>query len=239
MKKILTLCATALAVACMHPAHAQERTAGSSLDTQMTWTALAAQAKAAKDAADAVNSRVNQIAICGSQGKVYAPGAPGANAQGCKAADVDLSAINTAITNLTNNFNTVNNTTNNFVACSNKGMMYAPTTPGRDANGCVGSGGDFKVGSVITSINGSKGYPPNTTLTAASDIFVSASSYGGGGESCPVGGVVNGVSVASDYAIRYASSVAFLVPKGQKWSVTAAGGNCSGRQVNVSVVPLN
>lgn len=239
MPKIMTgmlLALTSIATSSI----AQERSAAGALDTQMTWTALSSQVAAANAKSDAVNTRVDQIVICARKGKVYAP-APqaGIDSQGCLTPASDFTAINATINNLTTNLGATTTTLNNVLVCNNKSMVYAPSAAGKDAQGCVKSGGGMNVGSVITSINGSKGFPPNTDLIAASDIFVSASSYGGGGESCPVGGIVNGVSVASDYAIRYASSVSFMVPKGAKWQVNAAGGNCGNRQVNVSVLPLN
>ncbi len=63
--------------------HAQERTAAGSLDTQMTWSALAAKVGAASDKAEAVNSRVDQIVVCGLKGMLYAPGHAKADGQGC------------------------------------------------------------------------------------------------------------------------------------------------------------
>ncbi|PZP39139.1 MAG: hypothetical protein DI585_05055 [Pseudomonas fluorescens] len=67
-------------------AHAQERAASGSVDTQMTWTALKTAVGAVEGKADAVNARVDQIVVCGRKGMVYAPGDGAADAQGCKSA---------------------------------------------------------------------------------------------------------------------------------------------------------
>ncbi len=62
---------------------AQERAAAGSLENQMTWTSLSNMAKAAEAKADAVNSRVDAVVVCGKKGMVYAPDAPLADAAGC------------------------------------------------------------------------------------------------------------------------------------------------------------
>ncbi len=73
------------AAACLlvMPAHAQERTAAGNLDTQMTWSALSAKVAASEAKTEGVNARVDQIEKCGGKGKVYAPGKPGADTDGC------------------------------------------------------------------------------------------------------------------------------------------------------------
>lgn len=65
------------------PAFAQERAAGGAVETQMTWSALSAQIKTTGTKIDAANARIDQIILCGKQGKVYTPGVPGADANGC------------------------------------------------------------------------------------------------------------------------------------------------------------
>ncbi len=63
--------------------HAQERAAGSSVDVQMSWSALSTMVNAVDTKTTAVNSRVDQIVLCSKKGMVYAPGAAGIDADGC------------------------------------------------------------------------------------------------------------------------------------------------------------
>lgn len=63
---------------------AQERTAAGAVETQMTWSALSAKADAAKNAAHAVGLKVNQVAVCGRKGMLYAPEGLGVDGEGCK-----------------------------------------------------------------------------------------------------------------------------------------------------------
>ncbi len=65
------------------PATAQERTAAGALDTQMTWTALKNLVDATSVKVDAVNARVDQGVVCGKKQMYYAPGANGADNDGC------------------------------------------------------------------------------------------------------------------------------------------------------------
>ncbi|NRQ16637.1 hypothetical protein [Ensifer sesbaniae] len=69
-------------------APAQERTAGSTLDTQMTWSALSSKISTVDSKAQGISTRVDQIAICGNKGKVCAPAASGKDAHGCIEASV-------------------------------------------------------------------------------------------------------------------------------------------------------
>lgn len=103
---------------------AQERAAGGTLDTQVTWTALSDMAKAASDKAAAVNTRVDQIVVCGKNGRIYAPGGVGADASGCMEAKA---ADGTTITNINNSVKT--NTTNvtNILACNKQSKFYNGT----------------------------------------------------------------------------------------------------------------
>lgn len=145
LSKIRTVSALVLAFASLSAmAMAQERSAGGPVDTQMTWSALTTLVNAANAKSDAVNSRVDQVVVCARKGKVYAP-APqvGADAQGCLSATVDFTAINTAITNLTNNLTATTSVLNSVIACNNKGMTYAPAATGRDAANCVSISSGF------------------------------------------------------------------------------------------------
>ena len=96
---------------------AQERSASGSMDTQVTWTALSNLAKAANDKADMVGTRVDQIVVCGKKNMIYAPGAAGADAQGCVIGKIEPS---------------VQNNINNIIACANSGQMYSSSS-----NQCV------------------------------------------------------------------------------------------------------
>lgn len=96
---------------------AQERAASGVMETQMTWSALSNIAKGAGDKADAVNSRVNQIVVCGRKNMIYAPNAIGVDAEGCVIGKVDPDLIATI---------------NNMTTCARDSKIYNPTT-----NSCV------------------------------------------------------------------------------------------------------
>lgn len=124
-------------LAMVSAASAQERTAAGALDTQMTWSSLAAQAQAASNKADAVNTRIDQAIICARKGKIYAPGL--GDTQGClepsSNTNVDLTTIvnslttlNSTVSSVSNNF--TNNTTSvsNIIACNKSGLIFNGTS---------------------------------------------------------------------------------------------------------------
>lgn len=143
--------------------HAQERTAGSALDTQMTWTSLAAQAKAASDKADAVNTRVDQVVICAKKGMLYMPGVGGIDSQGCKepfrSGDVNgnLTQLYNAINTLNSN---VNNSLSNIYACNKAGQVY-------DGTKCIASSSGERW--IVNTTFGSKTYNTNS-MNASSAV---------------------------------------------------------------------
>ncbi len=81
--RIAARCSAIAMVAAVMPAHAQERSAGSSLDTQMTWSTLANLVEAANANSKAANLRIDQSILCNKKFMAYAPGAPGADGDGC------------------------------------------------------------------------------------------------------------------------------------------------------------
>ncbi len=83
MKHIYLLALLCFAVSL---AHAQERTAAGSLNSQMSWTALQNRIEQANGNAKSALTLVNAIKKCGDQKKLYGPGATGADANGCVAA---------------------------------------------------------------------------------------------------------------------------------------------------------
>ena len=95
-----------LGLALVGAPYAQERTAGGTLDTQMTWSALSAKIDAVSLKSDAVNTRVDQVVVCGKKGMTYAPGTQGADAEGCMAPQ--------SVTKIVN--------------CGNQGAVYSPAT---------------------------------------------------------------------------------------------------------------
>lgn len=62
---------------------AQERSAGGSVETQMTWSALSNLVSGANAKSDAVNARMDQVVKCNKKFKVYAPEVTGADGDGC------------------------------------------------------------------------------------------------------------------------------------------------------------
>lgn len=116
MKTTLSLAVTILLTS---TAMAQERTAAGAMDTQMTWTALSAKVQSANDKADAVNVRVDQVVVCGKKGMVYAPGATGADSQGC----FQSATAPGVITSLT----TIQSSVSNVVTCNKAGQVFDGT----------------------------------------------------------------------------------------------------------------
>lgn len=81
--------------------HAQERAAGSALETQMTWSSLKALIDNTTALNTATNSRIDKLTECGKQGMLYAPDAPGA-VNGClaiKASSAPKTSVATATVN--------------------------------------------------------------------------------------------------------------------------------------------
>lgn len=145
-----------VALSCMGlTATAQERAAGSALDTQMTWSSLSTKVKSTQTYAEGVNAKIEQAIVCGKQNRLYAPAAPGANSQGCK--DVDISSdpsfvslqntvnslkttvtqVNTTVTNMKTNVDNSVTYNGKEQVCTAQGYVYAPGKPGADGNGCL------------------------------------------------------------------------------------------------------
>lgn len=130
--KFLTLGILGLTLMCAGAA-AQERAAGSALETQMTWTSLSAQIKAVDNKADAVDSKLQQAIICAKKGMLYAPGS--GDSQGCvlagnSAGNVNINDIVNTLNTLTNNYNTLStkvtnldNSVTNVLNCNGKGTF--------------------------------------------------------------------------------------------------------------------
>lgn len=127
-----------------------ERSAGSGMDTQMTWSALSTQIDAANVRITGLDAKLSQSILCGKLNKLYSPGAPGADANGCKDLVLtgnpdyinlvnSLNATNTNVTNLKNSVNTTNTYNTNEQKCTAQGMVYAPGQSGADGNGCKGA----------------------------------------------------------------------------------------------------
>jgi hypothetical protein len=126
---------------------AQERTAGSPLDTQMTWSGLSSKITTVSQRTDSAHIRIDQVQVCGSKGMVYSPGG-GGDSQGCVMPAVPPSVTNqisnlttnltnmnnsygASFTNLNNTINNINNLVTNIVACGDQGLVYD-----KSANGC-------------------------------------------------------------------------------------------------------
>lgn len=77
----MMVCSAALLMA--GPAQAQERSAATTLETQMTWSTLANLVEAANANSKAANARIDQSVLCNKKFMAYAPGAPGADSDGC------------------------------------------------------------------------------------------------------------------------------------------------------------
>lgn len=122
MKLVVSCCL--LSVLAVSHGVAQERTAGGPVDTQVTWTALSDMAKAASNKADAVNTRVDQIVVCGKIGRVYAPGTGGADANGC----LDAKALDgTTLTAINDGLKNTNISVANIIACNMQLKFYDGT----------------------------------------------------------------------------------------------------------------
>ncbi len=100
----------------VHVGQTQERAAGSSVDVQMSWSALSTMVQAVDTKTTAVNSRVDQIVVCSKKGMVYAPATAGIDTDGCL-----------------NPKNTVNTTDyDKVVACNDQGLVFD-----KSANACI------------------------------------------------------------------------------------------------------
>lgn len=112
--------------------HAQERAAGGTVETQMTWSALSSLVNAASAKADAVNSRVDQAVVCGKKGMVYAPGAAGVDGAGCISAQYVNSIVSCGnqgkIYNATSNACVVPGELTSIINCGNQKKVYSSTT---------------------------------------------------------------------------------------------------------------
>lgn len=77
----MMVCSAAILLA--GPVQAQERSAATTLETQMTWSTLANLVEAANANSKAANTRIDQSILCNKKFMAYAPGAPGADSDGC------------------------------------------------------------------------------------------------------------------------------------------------------------
>lgn len=93
------------------PASAQETTAGGTLDTQASWTALQNMLSATNGNVSLLRTDVNAMKTCAATLKMWQPG------KGC----VDISDPDVA----------------KIIACGKQGKVYGSGTAGADGNGCV------------------------------------------------------------------------------------------------------
>lgn len=112
----------AMCAALSQGAFAQERAAGGTTETQMTWSALKSAVDTARTESKAAHDRIDQIELCNKKSMDYAPKVTGADADGC----ID----NKLITNLTTRIT-------NVEACNALKMLYAPKDASANAKGCV------------------------------------------------------------------------------------------------------
>ncbi|WP_142781090.1 hypothetical protein [Agrobacterium sp. T29] len=120
--KIILLALAALSL--ITAAFAQERTAAGTVENQMSWSALNTKIATANSKADAVNSRVEQVVVCGRKGMLYAPGQAGADGQGCVVSKLDSSYVNM--------LNDINSNLTNINSCAANGSVY-----NRSAHSCL------------------------------------------------------------------------------------------------------
>ena len=121
---LVALCALAT------PLHAQERTAGGSLNNQMTWTALKSLSEQANANAKTAKILAEAIAACGQKSMLYSPGQTGADAQGCKPAMPDPSTLN------------INTYTKSLCTRGGNHTVVSPCPAGQRLLGCGGGPGD-------------------------------------------------------------------------------------------------
>lgn len=131
MKYYAVLGVVALASVFGLTSHAQERAAGSALETQMNWSALYSKIAGLEAQLTGLNGQIEQAKLCGAAEKLYAPGASGADSKGCKPVP------KTDITALTNIVNTTNQYNSSEQKCTGQGYVYAPGQTGADKNGCL------------------------------------------------------------------------------------------------------
>jgi hypothetical protein len=203
MKYLLLL---PLAAAPFVTVQAQERTAGSNLDTQMTWSALSGQITTATQRADSAHIRIDQVAVCGAKGMVYSPGG-GGDSQGCRDPKdtTNLTGINNSITNLGNTIGDTNSAIHtlttkvtNIQTCSNSSQYYSSTK-----NTCL-----EKESAGVDHI----------------DIVYTASEYNCSGRVAIANRLVGDNGSTAYQAVPYSSTI--IGPKGN-WIISQGDGDCS------------
>jgi hypothetical protein len=220
---------------------AQERTAGSTLDTQMTWSALSSKIGGVDTKVDGVNSLVQQSIICGRKGMIHAPGGSPVDSQGCKdpkdttnlsTVNNSLTTTNTNLTNLANTVNSLNTQVTQMMNCNDNGQLFD-----RSASKCVAPSGGFDLGNYTISDADSGAFRRNTTYTAKADTLVMGSKSGSGNSTCHSYAYVNGNVLLYNYG-RF-SSVTFIARKGDTWRIDMReDSNCRGPGT-ISILPLN
>lgn len=83
MHKTFVICATLAIFGMVGATQAQERAAGGTTETQMTWTALKSQVETARTESAAAHTRIDKIVICNKKNMLYVPGVTGADTDGC------------------------------------------------------------------------------------------------------------------------------------------------------------
>lgn len=82
MNPIYFITTAAFALACT-VGHAQERTAGGTTETQMTWSTLSNQISTVTSQLNGLDTKIKRVEECGRDGQLYAPGAADADTRGC------------------------------------------------------------------------------------------------------------------------------------------------------------
>jgi len=156
-------------------AHAQERAAGSAMETQMTWSTLSNKIGQVDGKVSGVKVLVDQTIVCARKGMFYAPGEDGLDTQGCKEAHkvnentTNISSLVTAINNLTNSYKTLNNNVTSIINCNKNGQMF-------NGSACIASGSN------IISITAKNAQcPANTKIVSCMGPSNSNVSYSGNG----------------------------------------------------------
>lgn len=122
-KKTLFAGFMAIALGMTMAVQAQERAAGGTTETQMTWSALSSKVDLSLAESKGVNTRVDKVVVCNKKGMLYTPDKSGADKDACSFPVVKDVPTDPSLTSL--------------LRCNAKATFYMPTHASADKQGCL------------------------------------------------------------------------------------------------------
>lgn len=171
------------------PVMAQERSAGGTRETQMTWSALSNQISAVQAQVGNTNGRIDDIVTCAKKGMVYALGAAGVDSQNCLATAGSvppgvLASLNTNTTNIQNvatNITAIANCSQSggVIALSGSSLVCNPAPAVVEPSFKIEVGSFSQASSPGSTFCTSRGYDVTTDVTGVSETYHCGGSSGG------------------------------------------------------------